>query len=76
MNNQDLKLQIDNLLTLIEVEEENYTTALQNGTEFVILQRMNEHIDKLQSDLQIFLDKQSVRETGKLPIENNKIPDE
>ena len=72
MNSQELKLQIDNLLTLIEVEEENYKTALQNETEFVILQRMNEHIDKLQSDLQVFLDKQSVRETGELPSDNNK----
>ena len=72
MNNQQLKLQIDNLVTLIEVEEENYKTALQNETEFVILQRMNEHIDKLQSDLQVFLDKQVVKETGELPKDNKK----
>ena len=70
MNNQELKLQIDNLLTLIEVEEENYKTALQNKTEFVILQRMKEQIENLQSDLQIFLDKQSVTKTGKLPVDN------
>ena len=72
MNNQELKLQIDNLVTLIEVEEENYKTALQNETEFVILQRMNEHIDKLQSDLQVFLDKQVVKQTGELPKDNKK----
>jgi len=72
MNNQELKLQIDNLLTLIEVEEENYKTALQNETEFVILQRMKEHIENLKSDLEVFVDKQSVRETGQLPIDNNE----
>ena len=72
MNNQELKLQIDNLVTLIEVEEENYKTALQNETEFVILQRMKEHIENLKSDLEVFVDKQSVRETGQLPIDNNE----
>ena len=70
MNNQDLKLQIDNLLTLIEVEEENYKTALQNETEFVILQKMKEHIDELRSSLQVFVDQQSVRKTGELPTDN------
>jgi len=29
MNDTELKLQIDNLVTLIEVEEENYKTALK-----------------------------------------------
>ena len=74
MNDQELKLQIDNLVTLIEVEQENYKTAIQNQTEFVILQRMKEHIDNLESDLQIFVDKQKVKETGKLPV-NNKNTD-
>ena len=57
MNDQELKSQIDNLVTLVEVEEENYKTALQNKTEFVILQRMKENIENLQSDLQVFVDK-------------------
>ena len=70
MNNQELKLQIDNLVTLIEVEEENYKTALQNETEFVILQKMKEHIDELRSSLQVFVDQQSVRKTGELPTDN------
>lgn len=70
MNDQELKLQIDNLVTLIEVEEGNYTTAIQNKTEFVILQRMKEHIEKLKSDLQVFVDQQSVRKTGELPTDN------
>jgi len=74
MNDNELKLQIDNLVTLIEVEQENYKTAIQNQTEFVILQRMKEHIEKLQSDLQIFIDKQKVSETGELPV-NNKNTD-
>ena len=71
MNDQELKLQIDNLVTLVEVEEENYKTALQNKTEFVILQRMKENIENLQSDLQVFVDKLNVRQTGKLPGQKN-----
>ena len=70
MNDQELKLQIDNLVTLIEVEEDNYRTAIQNKTEFVILQKMKEHIEKLKSDLQVFVDQQSVRKTGELPTDN------
>ena len=70
MNDQELKLQIDNLGTLIEVEEENYKTALQNKTEFVILQKMKEHIENLKSDFQVFVDQQSVRKTGELPPDN------
>ena len=67
MNDQELKSQIDNLVTLVEVEEENYKTALQNKTEFVILQRMKENIENLQSDLQVFVDRLNVRQTGQLP---------
>jgi hypothetical protein len=70
MNDQELKLQIDNLVTLIEVEEENYRTAIQNKTEFVILQKMKEHIEELKSNLQVFVDQQSVRKTGALPTDN------
>ena len=70
MNDQELKLQIDNLVTLIEVEEENYKTAIQNKTEFVILQKIKEHIEKLKSDLEVFVDQQSVRKTGELPTDN------
>jgi hypothetical protein len=70
MNDQELKLQIDNLVTLIEVEEGNYKTAIQNKTEFVILQKMKEHIEQLRSDLQVFVDQQSVRKTGELPTDN------
>ena len=70
MNDQELKLQIDNLVTLIEVEEGNYRTAIQNKTEFVILQKIKEHIEKLKSDLEVFVDQQSVRKTGELPTDN------
>jgi hypothetical protein len=70
MNDQELKLQIDNLITLIEVEEENYKVALQTQTEFVVQQRMKEHIENLQSDLQVFLDKQAVMKTGELPADS------
>jgi len=70
MNDQELKLQIDNLVTLIEVEEGNYRTAIQNKTEFVILQKMKEHIENLKSDFRIFVDQQSVRKTGELPADN------
>ena len=67
MNDRELKLQIDNLVTLIEIEEENYKTALKGKTEFVILQRMKGSLDKLKSDLQVFIDQQSVKKTGELP---------
>ena len=67
MNDTELKLQIDNLVTLIEVEEENYKTALKGKTEFVILQRMKGSLDQLKSDLQVFIDQQSVKKTGELP---------
>ena len=70
MNDKELKLQIDNLVLLIEVEEENYKKALQSPTEFVILQRLKENLDKLKSDLQVFVDKQSVKKTGELPDES------
>jgi len=70
MNDQELKLQIDNLVALIEVEEGNYRTAIQNKTEFVILQKMKEHIETFKSDLQVFIDQQSVRKTGELPTDN------
>ncbi|HZJ61608.1 MAG TPA: hypothetical protein VFD24_15075 [Chitinophagaceae bacterium] len=67
MNDRELKLQIDNLVTLIEIEEENYKTALKGKTEFVILQRMKGSLDQLKSDLQVFIDQQSVKKTGELP---------
>jgi tRNA A58 N-methylase Trm61 len=70
MNDQELKLKIDNLVSLIEVEEENYKTALQNKTEFVILQKMKDNIESLKSDFQVFVDQQSVRKTGELPTDN------
>ena len=72
MNHQEWKLQIDNLVSLLEVEQENYKVALQTQAEFVILQRMKEHVEKLQSDLQVFVDKLNVMETGKLPMDYNK----
>jgi hypothetical protein len=72
MNDTELKLQIDNLVTLIEVEEENYKTALKGKTEFVILQRMKGSLDKLKSDLQVFIDQQSVKKTGELPDDSGR----
>jgi len=72
MNDRELKLQIDNLVTLIEIEEENYKTALKGKTEFVILQRMKGSLDKLKSDLQVFIDQQSVKKTGELPDDSGR----
>ena len=54
----ELKLQIDNLVTLIELEEEKYNTALQTH-DFVNPQREMEYIEQLQADLQVFLDKEN-----------------
>lgn len=73
MSDHELKLQIDNLVTLIEVEEENYKAALKSPTEFVILQGLKENLDNLKSHLQIFIDKQSVKKTGELPDENKNL---
>jgi hypothetical protein len=72
MNDRELKLQIDNLVTLIEIEEENYKTALKGKTEFVILQRMKGSLDQLKSDLQVFIDQQSVKKTGELPDDSGR----
>jgi hypothetical protein len=72
MVDYELKLQIENLKFLVEMEEENYKTALLNQTEFVILQRLRENIKKLKGDLQVMLDKQIVNQTGELPNKNNK----
>jgi hypothetical protein len=58
MGDINLKLQIDNLKMLIDIEVENHKTALRNQTEFTILQRLREHIKKLKGDLQVLLDKQ------------------
>ncbi len=77
MVDYELKLQIENLKFLIQMEEENYKTAILNQTEFVILQRLRENIKKLKGDLQVLLDKQIVEKTGELPQKNdeNKNPD-
>ena len=72
MVDYELKLQIENLKFLIEMEEENYKTALLNQTEFVILQRLRENIKKLKSDLRVLMDKQSVNQTGELPKKDNE----
>ena len=47
MNNQEWKLQIDNLVTLIEEEEENYKLALKTQTDYLILQKMKERVEDL-----------------------------
>jgi len=71
MEDVNLKLQIQNLQMLIELEEENYKTALQHQTEFTILQRLRENIKKLKFDLQILIDKRAVQKTGELPQDKN-----
>lgn len=67
MVDPELKVQIENLKLLIDLEEENYRTALQSQTDFTILKRLRNNIKTLKGDLQVLLDKQSVDETGDLP---------
>ena len=73
MNDHELKLKIDNLDLLIELEENNYKVAIKNQTEFSILQRMKENIENLRSNLQVFVDQQSVKKTGELPGDNKNM---
>lgn len=69
MADMELQLKIDNLKFLIGLEEENYKTALQQQTEFVILQRLRENLKKLRADLQILIDQQTIQRTGDLPTD-------
>jgi hypothetical protein len=71
MSDINLKLKIDNLKLLIDLEEENYKTAIQQKTEFVILQRMRENIKKLKADLDVLIDQFHVQKTGELPKKND-----
>ena len=57
MANIVLKLQIENLKVLIQLEEENYKTAMQTQTDVVGLQKLRAYIKKLKGDLQILVDK-------------------
>lgn len=62
-----LKQQIDDLKMVIDVEQENYKTALQTQLPYETLKQMRTNIKKLKGDLQVLLDQESVQETGDLP---------
>lgn len=62
-----LKQQIDDLKLVLDIEQENYKTALQTQLPHDTLKQMRQNIKKLQADLQVLLDKDSVRKTGDLP---------
>ncbi len=70
MENVPLSKQIEDLQNIILQEEENYKTALTKKVEFNTLKEMRLHIRKLKEDLQILLDKESVKKTGELPDSN------
>jgi hypothetical protein len=63
----DLAKQINDLNALITQEEENYKTALIKSVDFNTLKQMRLHIRKLRENLQVLLDKDSVKKTGELP---------
>jgi hypothetical protein len=67
MENPDLKKEIDALKMLVEAEEVNYKNALPKNIPFDALKQMRTNIKKLNMDLQILLDKESVSKTGELP---------
>ena len=71
MDNTDLKKQIEDLKMLIDVEEDNYKSALLLKTSFDTLKQMRENIRNLKSELQILLDKESVQKTGELPKDDS-----
>jgi hypothetical protein len=67
MENSPLSKQIEDMQTIISQEEENYKNAITRKVDFNTLKEMRLHIRKLKEDLQILLDKESVKKTGDLP---------
>ena len=67
MSNQELKKQIADLKMVIDLEEENYKTAIQAQMPFDTLKQMRLNIKKLKSDLKVLIDQDSVNKTGELP---------
>jgi hypothetical protein len=67
MTDKELSAQITDLQLIIEIEEENYKTALQTQLPLDGLKTMRENIKKLKADLQLLIEKQSVDKTGQLP---------
>jgi hypothetical protein len=67
MADKELTVQIKDLKLIIDIEEENYKTALQSRMSLDALKGMRENIKKLKGELQVLLDKESVNKTGELP---------
>lgn len=63
----DIQKQIEDLKMVLELEQENYKTALQSQLPYDTLKQMRLNIKKLQGDLQVLLDQESVQNTGELP---------
>ena len=66
-DDKTLKTQIDDLRLILEIEQENYKTALQTQLPHDTVKVLRENIKKLQGDLQVLLDRDSVQKTGDLP---------
>ena len=67
MTSQEMKKQIEDLKLIVDLEEENYQTALQSQMPYDTLKQMRNNIRKLKGDLQVLLDQESVQKTGELP---------
>jgi hypothetical protein len=67
MSSPELKKQIADLKMVIDLEEENYKTAIQAQMPFDTLKQMRLNIKKLKSDLKVLIDQDSVNKTGELP---------
>ena len=67
MDDQDINKTVDDLNLIINIEEENYKTALQSQLPYETLKQMRLNIRKMKGDLQVLLDQQSVQKTGELP---------
>ena len=56
MDEQDLNKTVDDLNLIINIEEENYKTALQSQLPYETLKQMRLNIRKMKGELQVLLD--------------------
>ena len=64
MEDAELHRLIDDLRLEIQLEQENYNTAVLNRFTFPLLRQMRFNIKKLIGDLKILTDKQTKRKDG------------
>ena len=65
----ELKMKIDNLTMLIELQEQSFRTAVQSQTDFIVLEGIRDNIKQLKAHLQGLRDKHDLDKTDDLPDE-------